>query len=236
MSPPSFVQTAPPVSVPTLAVVFGHAVIRNSSSVGTRPSARRQTRGHDCIDGAGRPAPAGPALPDAPTPATEQGDLAEFLEAAFAGGVDIVQIREKDMDPEAELEVLEMARAAAMLHQDIVCVNDSADARRRVPRRHAAPRPGRRSVRAGPRASCTAGRSSAARPTAPPRSTRALADEDVDYLSVGPVYATSTATRRTRRSGWIWCATRPRSPRCRTISVEAVVRHRRHRCWTPSTR
>ena len=37
-----------------------------------------------------------------------------------------MQIREKDMPREAELEVLELARTTAMLHQNIVCVNDSA--------------------------------------------------------------------------------------------------------------
>ena len=40
----------------------------------------------------------------------KQGDLADFLAAAFMGGVDIVQIRQKDMKPEAELEALEIAR------------------------------------------------------------------------------------------------------------------------------
>ena len=29
---------------------------------------------------------------------TERGDLAEFCEAVFAGGVDILQIRQKEMD------------------------------------------------------------------------------------------------------------------------------------------
>ena len=42
----------------------------------------------------------------------KQGDLAEFLAAAFAGGVDIVQIRQKNMSPEAELEALDVARKA----------------------------------------------------------------------------------------------------------------------------
>jgi thiamine-phosphate pyrophosphorylase len=57
----------------------------------------------------------------------KQGDLGSFLQAAFAGGVDIVQIRQKDMKPEAELAALEIAREAAMPYQAIVCVNDSAE-------------------------------------------------------------------------------------------------------------
>jgi thiamine-phosphate pyrophosphorylase len=57
----------------------------------------------------------------------KQGDLAEFLAAAFAGGVDIVQIRQKGMAPEEELAALELARRAAEPYQGIVCVNDSAE-------------------------------------------------------------------------------------------------------------
>ena len=50
-----------------------------------------------------------------------------FLHAVFAGGVDIVQIRQKDMKPEAELAALEIARQAAGPYQGIVCVNDSPE-------------------------------------------------------------------------------------------------------------
>ena len=57
----------------------------------------------------------------------QQGDLETFLQAAFAGGVDIVQIRQKGMKPEAELEALEIARQVAAPYQAIVCVNDSAE-------------------------------------------------------------------------------------------------------------
>ena len=54
-----------------------------------------------------------------------QGDLADFLRAAFAGGVDVVQIRQKDMARDAELAALEVARSAAVATSGIVCVNDS---------------------------------------------------------------------------------------------------------------
>lgn len=57
----------------------------------------------------------------------QQGDLGDFLDAAFAGGVDIVQIRQKGMRPEAELEALEVARAVAARYQGLVCVNDSPE-------------------------------------------------------------------------------------------------------------
>ena len=54
-----------------------------------------------------------------------QGDLADFLRAAFAGGVDIVQIRQKNMARDAELAALEVARRVSAEAQGIVCVNDS---------------------------------------------------------------------------------------------------------------
>ena len=38
-----------------------------------------------------------------------QGDLAEFLRAAFVGGVDIVQIRQKNLSRNSELAALEVA-------------------------------------------------------------------------------------------------------------------------------
>src|SRR3954447_9129494 len=51
-----------------------------------------------------------------------QGDLADFLRAALAGGVDIVQIRQKSMAPEAELAALAVARSAAAPFQGVVRV------------------------------------------------------------------------------------------------------------------
>lgn len=56
-----------------------------------------------------------------------QGDLAEFLAAAFAGGVDVVRIRQPGLDPEAERAALEVARAAAAPHQALVGVDRSAE-------------------------------------------------------------------------------------------------------------
>ena len=121
---------------------------------------------------------------------TKQGDLAEFLQAAFAGGVDIVQIRQKGMTPEAELEVLEVARTVARLRQNIVCVNDSA-------------------ALAGKFHADMLHLGQADGPSAPARAQlhrwailgrsthgvaeidAAIADSEVDYLTVGPVYATS---------------------------------------------
>lgn len=121
----------------------------------------------------------------------KQGDLAEFLAAAFAGGVDIVQIRQKNMSPEAELEALDVARKAAAPHQGIVCVNDSpklagefsadmlhlgqTDGKAKKARRHL-------------HRWALIGRST----HEPEQSDQAIADEAVDYFCVGPIYATST--------------------------------------------
>jgi thiamine-phosphate pyrophosphorylase len=121
----------------------------------------------------------------------KQGDLESFLRAVFAGGVDIVQIRQKDMKPEAELAALEIARQAAGPTQGIVCVNDSpglagrfqadmlhlgqADGSAARARRYLHPW-------------ALLGRST----HAPGQTDKAIKDRNVDYFCVGPVYATST--------------------------------------------
>ncbi|MDT5249803.1 MAG: thiamine-phosphate pyrophosphorylase, partial [Mycobacterium sp.] len=66
----------------------------------------------------------------------ERGDLAEFVDAALAGGVDIVQLRDKGsvgehrfgaLEARAELEALEVLADAAGRHGARVAVNDRAD-------------------------------------------------------------------------------------------------------------
>jgi thiamine-phosphate pyrophosphorylase len=66
----------------------------------------------------------------------ERGDLAEFADAALAGGVDIIQLRDKGSAGEAqfgpleakqELEALEMLADAARRHGALFAVNDRAD-------------------------------------------------------------------------------------------------------------
>jgi thiamine-phosphate pyrophosphorylase len=60
-----------------------------------------------------------------------KGDLAEFIEAALAGGVDIVQLRDKGPDgpleARAELEALEVLAEACARHGALLSVNDRAD-------------------------------------------------------------------------------------------------------------
>jgi thiamine-phosphate pyrophosphorylase len=66
----------------------------------------------------------------------EQGDLAEFAEAALAGGVDVVQLRDKGsagerehgpLEARGELAALAVLRAAADRHGALLAVNDRAD-------------------------------------------------------------------------------------------------------------
>ncbi len=54
-------------------------------------------------------------------------DLAEFVDAALAGGVDIVQLREKGMEAAAELAALEVLADACARHGALLAVNDRAD-------------------------------------------------------------------------------------------------------------
>ena len=57
----------------------------------------------------------------------ERGDLAEFLDAALRGGVDIVQLREKGLEARDELALLEVLADAARRHGAHWSVNDRAD-------------------------------------------------------------------------------------------------------------
>lgn len=56
-----------------------------------------------------------------------QGDLADFLDRALGGGVDIVQLRQKGLEAAEELGYLEVFRAACAAHGALLAVNDRAD-------------------------------------------------------------------------------------------------------------
>nr|WP_206072285.1 thiamine phosphate synthase [Antrihabitans stalactiti] len=57
----------------------------------------------------------------------DKGDLAEFADAALAGGVDIIQLRDKVIDAREELAALAVLRAATRRHGALLAVNDRAD-------------------------------------------------------------------------------------------------------------
>jgi thiamine-phosphate pyrophosphorylase len=56
-----------------------------------------------------------------------QGDLAGFLDAVLAGGVDIVQLRQKGVEAGEELRLLDIFREACDRHGKLLAVNDRAD-------------------------------------------------------------------------------------------------------------
>ena len=54
-------------------------------------------------------------------------DLAEFADAALAGGVDVIQLREKGIEAREELAALEVLAEACARHGALLSVNDRAD-------------------------------------------------------------------------------------------------------------
>ncbi len=57
----------------------------------------------------------------------DRGDFADFVDAAFAGGVDIIQLRDKSLEAAEELELLGVLGAVAQRHGRLWAVNDRAD-------------------------------------------------------------------------------------------------------------
>jgi thiamine-phosphate pyrophosphorylase len=124
-----------------------------------------------------------------------QGDLPEFLDAVLAGGVDIVQLREKGLEAGEELALLEVFADACRRHDALLAVNDRADVALAagadvlhlgqddlpvsVARRILGPRP-------------IIGRSSHSQEQA----AEAAIEDGVDYFCAGPVWATPTKPGR----------------------------------------
>jgi thiamine-phosphate pyrophosphorylase len=126
---------------------------------------------------------------------TDRGDLAAFLDAALAGGVDVVQLRQKGLEAAGELALLEVLRAACARHGALLAVNDRADLAvaagadvLHLGQRDLSPRQARAIV--GP--DVVIGRSTHDRGQA----ADADADPDVDYFCTGPVWATPTKPGR----------------------------------------
>jgi thiamine-phosphate pyrophosphorylase len=122
------------------------------------------------------------------------GDLAPFLDAVLASGVDIVQLREKGLEAGEELALLEVFAAACARHGALLAVNDRADVALaagadvlhlgqddlplQIARDIIGPRP-------------VIGRSTHDRVQA-----SAAAAEEVDYFCVGPCWPTPTKPGR----------------------------------------
>jgi thiamine-phosphate pyrophosphorylase len=123
-----------------------------------------------------------------------QGDLAEFLDAALAGGVDVVQLREKGLEAAEEIAFLEVFADACHRHGALLAVNDRADVAHAVGadvlhlgQRDLPPAAARAIV--GP--DVLLGRS-----THRPAEVDATDTEPVDYFCVGPVWTTPTKPGR----------------------------------------
>jgi thiamine-phosphate pyrophosphorylase len=56
-----------------------------------------------------------------------RGDLVPFLDAVLGAGVDIIQLREKDLEAGEELRLLEVFAGACRRHGRLLAVNDRAD-------------------------------------------------------------------------------------------------------------
>jgi thiamine-phosphate pyrophosphorylase len=133
----------------------------------------------------------------------ERGDLADFAEAALAGGVDVIQLRDKGspgearfgpLEARAELAALEILADAAQRHGALLAVNDRADIARaagadvlHLGQDDLPPATARDIV--GPQV--LIGRSTHDRDQA-----RSALSEDVDYFCVGPCWPTPTKPGR----------------------------------------
>jgi len=133
----------------------------------------------------------------------ERGDLAEFADAALAGGVDIIQLRDKGsageqqfgpLEARQELDALEILADAARRHGALLAVNDRADIALAAGAdvlhlgQDDLPLPIARDI-IGPRP--VIGRSTHDRVQA-----SAAAAEEVDYFCVGPCWPTPTKPGR----------------------------------------
>lgn len=125
----------------------------------------------------------------------ERGDFADFLRAAYVGGVDIIQLRDKSLDAAEELELLGVLREVAQEYGKPFAVNDRADLAMLTgaPVFHVGqrdlPLPGVRSL-LGP--SVALGLSS----HDPAQISAAAANPLTDYFCVGPLWATPTKPGR----------------------------------------
>jgi len=124
-----------------------------------------------------------------------QGDLVPFLDAVLSAGVDIVQLREKNLEALEELALLEVFADACRRHGRLLAVNDRADVALAAGAdvlhlgQDDLPVPvARRILGPGP----VIGRSS----HSPAQADAAAVEEDVDYFCAGPVWATPTKPGR----------------------------------------
>jgi thiamine-phosphate pyrophosphorylase len=145
----------------------------------------------------------------------DRGDLVEFLDAVLAAGVDIVQLREKNLEAREEIELLEVLADACRRHRRLLSVNDRADVALAV---------GSDVLHLGqddlpvPIARRIVGDESLVGLSThdPDQADAAMSVPGVDYFCAGPVWATPT---------------KPGRPAAGMALIEHVARRRPERPW-----
>ena len=122
-------------------------------------------------------------------------DLAAFVTACIAGGVDVVQLRDKDLEARPLIARARVAAAVCREHGVPFVLNDRPDLALEVGADGVHVGQDDAPVSLAPGASSAPRRSSGSRPT-PRRTWPAAAAEDVSYISAGPVEATPTKPGR----------------------------------------
>jgi thiamine-phosphate pyrophosphorylase len=125
----------------------------------------------------------------------ERGDFKTFVDAAYRGGVDVIQLRDKSIDAVTEMSVLKVLAEVAGRYNRLWAVNDRADiaALAGAPIIHVGQDDlSANQVRELVVASSIVGRSSHSIEEA----MREAADPKVDYFAVGPCWPTPTKPGR----------------------------------------
>jgi len=129
----------------------------------------------------------------------DRGDFADFVDAAYAGGVDIIQLRDKTIEAAEELELLAVLKETAQRHGRLWAVNDRADIAvlSGAPVFHIGqkdlPLPAARTLLNG---NAAIGLSSHATDQVDAALAAAAGPAGLDYFCVGPVWATPTKPGR----------------------------------------
>ena len=129
----------------------------------------------------------------------DRGDFEQFVDAAFAGGVDIIQLRDKSIEAAEELELLAVLKETAERHGRLWAVNDRADIAvlSGAPVFHIGqkdlPLAAARTLLNG---NAAIGLSSHAPAQVDAALTAAAGPAGLDYFCVGPVWATPTKPGR----------------------------------------
>jgi thiamine-phosphate pyrophosphorylase len=153
------------------------------------------------------------------------GDLAEFLDAVLAAGVDIVQLREKGLEARDELALLEVFADACKRHGTLLAVNDRADIALAAGAdilhlgQDDLPVDVARAI-LGP--GVLLGRSS----HDPGQADRAAREPGIGYFCAGPVWATPTKPGRPGTGPWLISAVAEQGPRRPWFAIGGISAER----------